>query len=74
MKPISFPCPNCKLGLSIPAQQRRKALMCPGCGQSICLGPGYVRKADREQILDHEEARRRLQGKQATKTNKGIEC
>ena len=74
MKPICFPCPRCKLTLSIAAEKRRTALLCPHCGQSICLGPGYVRKADHEQLREHEEARRRLKRKQATKTNKGYEC
>ena len=74
MKPICFPCPNCERRLSILAQKRRAVLLCPHCGQNICLGPGYVRKADREQVREHEEAKRRLRSKQTTKSKKEYEC
>ncbi len=70
MKPICFPCPRCETRLNIPAEKRRKVLICPDCGQSICLGPGYVRKADREQQGENKKTRLLLRRKRAAKAKR----
>ena len=73
MKPIYFPCPGCGAKLSIESDKRRKVLVCAGCGQSICLGPGYIQKANLEQQREHAEARERLSRKRAEEARRAEE-